>query len=75
MKLLALIVAGFAVVTGIRILADSDCSSVSFDGQGGRVAVANCYADSSGALPGGIAGGGLILIGILVFLFILRLRG
>jgi hypothetical protein len=71
-RLLGLAVAGFGVFTGIGILRADDCKSVSFDGQGGRIAVAQCFADSSGALPAWLAGGGLIVLGVLIGLALIR---
>lgn len=44
-------------------MAQTDSNSVSFDGQGGRVAAVVCSADDSGALPAGPAGAGLIALG------------
>lgn len=66
-KLVALVVAGFAVVNGFRVLFADDCSSVSFRTVGGRYASSlQCYADGSGGVPGWLAGVGLILFGGLV---------
>jgi hypothetical protein len=71
-RLLGLAIAGFGAFTGIEILRAEDCQSVSFDGQGGRIAVAQCFADSSGALPAWLAGGGLIALGVLIGLALIR---
>lgn len=66
-KLIAAVVAGFAVVNGFRILFASDCQSVSFDAVGGRrVSAVMCFADDSGVVPGWLAGVGLIVFGLLV---------
>ena len=62
-RIVGLILGGVAAFNGIAILVASDCESVSFDGQGSRVAVAQCFADSSGALPAWLAGVGMLLIG------------
>jgi hypothetical protein len=62
-RITGLILGGVAAFNGIAILAASDCESVSFDGRGSRVAVAQCFADSSGALPAWLAGVGMVLIG------------
>ena len=48
-------------------MAQTDCSSVSFDGQGGWVAAVVCSADDSGAIPAGPAGAGLIALGGAVY--------
>jgi len=63
---------GFSLLTGFRVLVEPDCSSVSFDGQGGRVAAVVCSADDSGALPAGPTGIGLIALGGGVIWFGLR---
>ena len=65
-RIIGLILGGVAAFNGIAILAASDCESVSFDGQGSRVAVAQCFADSSGALPAWLAGVGMVLLGIVI---------
>ena len=62
-RIIGLILGGVAAFNGIASLAASDCERVSFDGQGSRVAVAQCFADSSGALPAWLAGVGMVLIG------------
>lgn len=71
-RLLFVVAGGFALLTGFRVLAEPDCNSVSFDGQGGRVATVVCSADDSGALPAGLAGIGLIVLGGGVIWFGLR---
>ena len=65
-RIIGLILGGVAAINGIAILIASDCESVSFDGQGSRVAVAQCFADSSGALPAWLAGVGMLLIGSFI---------
>lgn len=61
------IAAGFGLLSGIRILSEPACESVSFGRAGGRrVSVVSCYPDSSGALPAGLAGVGLIAVAVLV---------
>jgi len=68
-QLISLVVAGFAIVNGFRVIFADDCSTVSFDAVGGRYASAiQCYADNSGAVPAWVAGGGVILFGLIVLL-------
>jgi hypothetical protein len=67
-KLVGLVLGAVAIFNGFAVLAAEDCQSVSFDGQGSRVAVAQCFADSSGALPAWMAGLGMVLIGGFVIL-------
>jgi len=62
-RILFVVAGGLALLTGFRVLAEPDCNSVSFDGQGGRVASVVCSADDSGAVPAGLAGIGLIALG------------
>lgn len=62
-RLIGLILGGITAFNGIAILTANECESVSFDGQGSRVAVAQCFADSSGALPAWFAGFGMLSIG------------
>jgi len=71
-RVLFVIAGGLALLTGFRVLAEPDCDSVSFDGQGGRIATVVCSADESGALPAGLAGIGLIALGGGVIWFGLR---
>jgi len=61
----------FAYNGGGILLADN-CDSVSFDGQGGRVATAVCYSDGSGALPAWLAGIGMLVIAALFAFIALR---
>lgn len=68
-KLVGLILGGVAVFNGIAIIAADNCETVSFAGQGSRVAIAQCFADSSGALPGWLAGLGMILVGVIIAIF------
>ena len=65
-KILFIIFGSVSIFNGIAILSASDCQSVSFDGQGSRVAAAQCFADSSGALPAWLAGVGMVLLGIVI---------
>jgi len=62
-RVLFVVAGGLALLTGFRVLAEPDCNSVSFDGQGSRIATVVCSADDSGALPAGLAGIGLIALG------------
>jgi len=71
-RIIGLILGGVAAFNGIAILIASDCESVSFDGQGSRVAVAQCFADSSGALPAWLAGVGMVLLGVAIGAFALK---
>ena len=65
-RIIGLILGGISAFNGIAILTASECGSVSFDGQGSRVAVAQCFADSSGALPAWLAGIGMVLLGVVI---------
>jgi hypothetical protein len=67
-RILFIIFGSVSVFNGFAILGASDCQSVSFDGQGSRIAAAQCFADSSGALPAWVAAVGMVLIGGLVIL-------
>ena len=71
-KLIGLILGGVAALNGVALLAAEDCQTVSFDGQGSRVAIAQCFSDSSGALPGWLAGLGMVVVGVLIATFSLR---
>jgi len=71
-KLVGLVLGAVAIFNGFAVLAAKDCQSVSFDGQGSRVAVAQCFADSTGAIPGWLAGVGMIMVGALIGLFSFR---
>jgi hypothetical protein len=72
-RVIGLILGGLAAFNGIAILTASECESVSFDGQGSRVAVAQCFADSSGALPAWVAGFGMLLLGgFIIFIGVKR---
>ncbi len=72
-RIVGLILGGLSAFNGIAILTASECESVSFDGQGSRVAVAQCFADSSGALPAWLAGFGMLLFGgFIVFIGVKR---
>lgn len=64
-----------AIVNGLGILFDDECNSVSFGGEGGgRVVVATCFGDDSGALPGTVAGLGIAVIGATVVYLSIRRR-
>ena len=66
-KLIGAILGLVAIINGFGVLTDSNCNSVSFGGQGGgRVMVANCFSDSSGAIPASVAGLGMIVLGGLI---------
>ena len=65
-RIIGLILGAVSAFNGIAILTASECESVSFDGRGSRVAVAQCFADSSGALPAWLAGVGMVLLGIVI---------
>jgi hypothetical protein len=70
-----LIGAGFFIINGGSLLFADDCSTVSFDGQGGgRVMTAICYSDSRGAIPAWLAALVMIAIGVALALFALRPR-
>ena len=71
-KLIGLVLGGVAIFNGFAVLAADDCQTVSFDGQGSRVAIAQCFADSSGALPGWLAGLGMVVVGVLIAAFSFR---
>lgn len=74
-QLIALVAAGFAIVNGFRVLLAEECSSVSFRSTGGRYASSlQCYSDGSGGIPAWLAGGGLILLGLLVLALLFRSR-
>lgn len=65
-RIIGFILGCIAAFNGVAILTASECKSVSFDGQGGRVAVAQCFADSSGALPAWLAGLGMVVLGVVI---------
>ena len=71
-KLIGLILGSVSAFNGVALLVAKDCQSVSFDGQGSRVAIAQCFADSSGALPGWLAGLGMVVVGVLIAAFSFR---
>lgn len=71
-KPIGLILGGVAAFNGFALLVAEDCETVSFDGQGSRVVIAQCFADSSGVLPGWLAGIGMILVGVLIAVLNLR---
>lgn len=71
-RLIGLVAAGFGIFTGFSIVRAEDCASVSFDSQGSRAAVAQCFADSSGAVPSWLAGYGLIALGLIIGIALIR---
>jgi hypothetical protein len=74
-RLIGLVLGGLAIVNGLGVLFDEACNSVSFGGQGGgRVLVATCFGDSSGALPGFVAGLGMALLGAVIVVVSVRRR-
>jgi len=70
-KIIGLLGAGTFLITGMDILGDPNCVSVSFRGGGARSVVSQCFLDQSGDFSQSTAGFGLIAIAIalLVFLF------
>jgi len=74
-RIIGLILGIVGIVNGLGVVFDDECKSVSFGGQGGgRVLVATCFADSSGALPGAVAGLGMALLGAVIIVFSVRRR-
>jgi hypothetical protein len=71
-RIVGLAFGGFAVFNGLKVLTADNCESISFDGQGGRVAIAQCFADNSGVLPAWLAGIGMILVGVIVGLLAIK---
>ena len=71
-RIIGIFLGGIAIFNGFAILFAENCRSVSFDGQGSRVAVAQCFADSSGAIPSWLAGIGMIVVGGFIGLFTLK---
>jgi hypothetical protein len=71
-KIIGIILGGVAIFNGFAILGADNCQSVSFDGQGSRVAVAQCFADSSGAIPAWLAGIGMIVVGGVIGLIAVK---
>ncbi len=72
-KIIGSILGLLVIINGFSVLTDRNCDSVSFDGQGGgRVMVANCFPDGSGALPGSVAGLGMIVLGGLIAFFSIK---
>ena len=76
--LFALVGGGSFVVTGVRVLFDSSCDTVSFSG-GSHVITTTCYeagAYASGDFPGWLGGLGSIALGlVIIFLgFIFSVR-
>ncbi len=73
-KLVGLVIGGVIAFNGFSLLTANDCKTVSFDGQGGRVAVVQCFPDSSGAIPSWLAGLGMALVGVVVAILSLKRR-
>ena len=71
-RIIGLAFGGFAAFNGFKVLTADNCESISFDGQGGRVAIAQCFADNSGALPAWLAGIGMILVGGVIGLLAIK---
>ena len=71
-RIIGLAFGGFAVFNGFKVLTADNCESISFDGQGGRVAIAQCFADNSGVVPAWLAGIGMILVGAIVGLLAIK---
>lgn len=71
-KLVGLILGGVAVLNGISLLTAEDCETVSFASRGSRATIAQCFSDSSGALPGWLAGAGMVVVGVLIATFSFR---
>lgn len=71
-KIIGIILGGVAIFNGFAILGSDNCQSVSFDGQGSRVAVAQCFADSSGVIPAWLAGIGMIIVGGVIGLIAIK---
>lgn len=75
-RLLMLVGSVLFVVNGIGLFFADNCSTVSFDGEGGgRVMTAVCYADSQGAIPAWLAALVMVGIGALLARFAVRPRG
>jgi hypothetical protein len=69
-RIVGLVLGIVAIVNGLGIIVSSDCKTVSFGAQGGgRVMVATCFGDDSGALPGPVAGLGMVLLGGAIIFF------
>jgi hypothetical protein len=69
-KIIALLGSGTFLFTGMDILGDPNCISVSFRGGGARSLVTQCYLDQSGNFSQTTAGLGLILISIILLLLL-----
>jgi hypothetical protein len=69
-KIIALLGSGTFLFTGMDILGDPNCISVSFRGGGARSLVTQCYLDGSGNFSQTTAGIGLILISIILLLLL-----
>ena len=73
-KLIGVVIGAVIAFNGFLLLTANDCETVSFDGQGGRVAVAQCFPDSSGAIPSWLAGLGMALVGVVIAVLSLKRR-
>lgn len=74
-RIIGVIVGIVAIVNGFGILTNDNCESVSFGGRGGgRVVAAMCYGDGSGALPGFVAGLGMLFVGLAIIALSIRKR-
>jgi hypothetical protein len=69
-KIVALLGSGTFLFTGLDILSDPNCISVSFRGGGSRSLVSQCYGDQSGDFAQTTAGIGLILFSIIILIFL-----
>jgi hypothetical protein len=63
--MLGILFGGFSIITGLSVLFDSSCDSVSF-GAGGHRILLTCYEAgmSGGFMPGWLAGILAILLGV-----------
>jgi len=72
-RIILVIISVLLLINGIGILTSANCSTVSFDGEGGgRVVTALCYPDNQGALPAWLAATGMILIAITLAFFAVK---
>jgi len=66
--ILRMIVGISATISSIAIFLNSNCKTLSFDGQGGGRAIRPiCFPDSSGAIPGWLGGSLILIFGLAVF--------
>jgi hypothetical protein len=68
--LIGLLMGGYSVITGLSIVTDSNCNSVSFGGQGRQI-ILTCYTSgmSGGQMPGILAGLLAIALGLTIIAF------